>query len=160
MQTFLPYSNYDHSVRVLDRLRLNKQRVECLQICTAITDPEYGWQHHPAVNQWRGKLFSLAQYGLAVHAECERRGIADRKRVSDRLSAFRNQAYCMETPDLGYPAWLGDVRFHRSHRSNLLRKAPEIYGRFWRMRSDLEYFWPSKERDYAHIPGSTYKEKT
>lgn len=50
MQTFMPYYNWDECAKVLDNKRLNKQKVEALQILKAINDPEYGWQNHPAVN--------------------------------------------------------------------------------------------------------------
>ena len=36
MQTFLPYSDINESLRVLDDKRLGKQRVESLQIINAI----------------------------------------------------------------------------------------------------------------------------
>jgi len=42
-----------------------------------------------------------------------------------------------------YPVWLYDEEFHASHRSNLLRKDPEYYGRFgWQELPDLPYLWP------------------
>jgi hypothetical protein len=41
------------------------------------------------------------------------------------------------------PSWLGDPQFHAAHRSNLLRKDPEYYGKFgWTEPDDLEYPWP------------------
>lgn len=44
--------------------------------------------------------------------------------------------------------WLADDRLHRSHRSNLLRKDPEFYGKYgWNVPDNLDYFWPTKE-DY------------
>lgn len=36
MQTFLPYPDFRQSAKVLDRARLGKQRVECLQLARAI----------------------------------------------------------------------------------------------------------------------------
>jgi len=43
-----------------------------------------------------------------------------------------------------FPGWLGDEAFHASHRSNLLRKDPEFYGRYgWNEPPDLPYIWPS-----------------
>lgn len=54
MQTFLPYSSFSKSASVLDNKRLGKQRVECLQILKALSDPAYGWQNHPAVKMWKG----------------------------------------------------------------------------------------------------------
>jgi hypothetical protein len=41
------------------------------------------------------------------------------------------------------PNWIGDEKFHASHRSNLLRKDKEFYGKFgWAEPDDLPYFWP------------------
>jgi hypothetical protein len=36
LQTFVPENTFEHSVRVLDRQRLGKQRVETLQIMKAL----------------------------------------------------------------------------------------------------------------------------
>ena len=42
------------------------------------------------------------------------------------------------------PKWVGNKKFHASHRSNLLRKDQEFYSRFeWEEKSDLDYVWPS-----------------
>ena len=39
--------------------------------------------------------------------------------------------------------WIGDERFHSSHRSNLLRKDPIYYGKYdWKETPDLPYYWP------------------
>ena len=41
------------------------------------------------------------------------------------------------------PPWLGTESLHASHRSNLLRKDPDWYGRFgWTEPPDLPYIWP------------------
>ena len=40
------------------------------------------------------------------------------------------------------PKWFGDEAFHRSHRSNLLRKDYEYYRNFFDEPIDLEYSWP------------------
>lgn len=54
MQTFLPYSDFRRTARVLDVRRLGKQRVETLQILRALTFDDYGWRNHPAVTMWVG----------------------------------------------------------------------------------------------------------
>jgi hypothetical protein len=60
-----------------------------------------------------------------------------------------NMSFC--PPTIGIhtyqkPPWLGNEDFHRSHRSNLLRKYPEHYRQFWPDEPDnLPYFWPTKE---------------
>lgn len=139
MQTFLPYADYTKSARVLDNLRLGKQRVEGMQIIKALLDPQYGWQHHPAVNMWRGHIISLADYTLAVCNVWSQRGFRDT--VADKVLALI--ADCPEA--LGSddpPRWVGDERVHASHRSNLLRKNPEWYGQYgWTERDDLPYVW-------------------
>jgi hypothetical protein len=140
VQTFLPYPDFTASARCLDRRRLGKQRVEALQILKALLDPSYGWQHHPAVAMWRGHEYQLVRYGHDVCWEWSRRGYRDS--VSERLAELylARRVYDMDPAE---PVWLGDERFHASHRSNLLRKDPTYYGGFgWSEPPDLPYVWP------------------
>jgi hypothetical protein len=138
MQTFLPYEDYDKSAQVLDRQRLGKQRVECLQIINALMDPEYGWQNHPAVNMWRGYGFELVMYSVAICDEWIARGYNDtcKNKILDKLD---NSDF-----DDTIPPWLGCGTLHKSHRSNLLRKLPEHYGMIFEneLSDDMEYYWP------------------
>lgn len=135
MQTFLPYPSYHDSAQCLDRQRLGKQRVECLQILKALTDPSYGWQNHPAVRMWRGYEASLKRYSLVICAFWIERGFNDT--CFDKICA-------MSIPDGPvYPHWFGDEAFHRSHQSNLIRKLPEHYRRLWpEVPDNLPYVWP------------------
>ncbi len=136
MQTFLPYPSYRKSAYVLDRQRLGKQRVEAWQLLGVLEGRTTGWANHPAARMWRGSERALCLYGLAVCDEWIRRGYRDTMRV--RFLAALERHIGPETP-----AWLGDVDFHRSHRSNLLRKAPEHYGPiFGDVPADLPYVWP------------------
>jgi Pyrimidine dimer DNA glycosylase len=95
---------------------------------------------------WRGHEEALASYGLAIVDEWLRRGGADTCGASivDELGRRpRSQAQLARLQRRGLPAWLGDEAFHRAHRSNLLRKDPEWYGRMWPEEpDDLEYVWP------------------
>lgn len=137
MQTFLPYADFEQSAACLDRARLGKQRSEAKQILNAIVNGG-GWAHHPAVRMWSGHELSLARYGAAVCEEWVRRG------YKDTLWPWFVEASTdlpLETMDL--PLWFGDVEFHASHRSNLLRKDPVHYGQFgWTEPPDLPYVWP------------------
>jgi hypothetical protein len=46
----------------------------------------------------------------------------------------------------GLPWFIGNEAFHRSHRSNLLRKAPEYYSElFSDVPDDLPYIWTLEE---------------
>ncbi|MBW3643879.1 MAG: MSMEG_6728 family protein [Actinobacteria bacterium] len=151
MQTFLPYPDFEATARVLDDRRLGKQRVEALQILRALTRPQYGWKHHPAVRMWAGHEEALAAYGAAICAEWCRRGHADtcagkiRDEVTDvDIEGIRSQQELAAIG--GLPSWLGDERVHRSHRLSLLRKDPEHYGPEFGDEVDdgSGYVWPTR----------------
>lgn len=133
MQTFLPFDDFAQSVRCLDWRRLGKQRVEAFQILKALADPSYGWQHHPAVKMWRGYEDALGFYMNLCIAEWIRRGFKN----------TMSPAPILLHTDVPLPPWVGDAAFHESHQSNLVRKDPEHYRRFFpRVAADLPYIWP------------------
>ena len=137
MQTFLPYSNFEASAKVLDYRRLGKQRVECLQILNVMTDPSKGWGNHPATKMWQGHGAILVEYGLAITREWISRGYKDTcyAKIESMLDFVGEEN--------SLPSWLGDNNFHISHRSNLVRKFPEHYKVYWpEMKDDLPYIWP------------------
>ena len=148
MQTFLPYPDFEASVRALDSKRLGKQRVEVIQIVRALTTPGYGWKHHPAVLMWKGHEEALGRYGLVcceVWLElgfgdtCAATISADLKTAG--VSRIRTEAELATVGAL--PGWLGDEDFHRSHKSALIRKDPQFYApRFAGVPDDLPYVWP------------------
>ncbi|TVT26349.1 cytoplasmic protein [Amycolatopsis rhizosphaerae] len=154
MQTFLPYPDFGASASVLDPLRLGRQRVEALQILRALTVPSYGWRHHPAVRMWAGYEEALTRYGLTVCEVWRREGRADTCEDTLRRDYSRARGHTLirtepelaETGDL--PNWLGDLAFHRSHQSALMRKDPDYYGRWFPgVPPDLPYVWPHSDRD-------------
>lgn len=129
MQTFLPYPNFEQSAKVLDRQRLGKQRVEVLTLLKG------GWKNHPASKMWHGHERYLALYGMAICDEWISRGYKDTCREKIKFYFERQSG----SP----PPWLGREDFHASHRSNLLRKSPDYYGKFgWAEGPDLPYVWP------------------
>jgi hypothetical protein len=137
MQTFLPLPDFQESARILDDSRLGKQRVEMYQIIRTLDGVTKGWRNHPAVRMWRGYEPMLLRYGLVVCDEWDARGYADT--VRGKLEIHRRET----GGPLLAPPWLGDEAVHASHRSNLLRKDPEFYGRYgWREPPDLPYVWP------------------
>jgi len=142
MQTFLPFADYVETARVLDRKRLGNQVYrECLTLLRG------GWPNHPASRMWRGHERHLALYGLALLDELERR--PTRAHPEGKLYPHHRvelEAHRDRHPDTGPPAWLGDETFHAAHRSKLLSKNPEWYGRFgWSEPDDLSYVWPVPE---------------
>ncbi|MFK5143433.1 MSMEG_6728 family protein, partial [Klebsiella pneumoniae] len=77
MQTFLPYSSFKASAKVLDRQRLGKQRVECLQILNVLFGVKSSWANHPAVLMWKGYEGALIEYSLTICEEWTSRGYKD-----------------------------------------------------------------------------------
>ena len=140
MQTFLPYSNFQESAKVLDMKRLGKQRVETMQIMKALLAPDSkAWQNHPAVRMWKGYEFALLQYQRAIVREWTGRG------YKDTCLQKTEELYAMyaKSAKKDMPVWLGHEKFHASHRSNLLRKKIEWYNQYkWLEPNDMEYVWP------------------
>lgn len=130
MQTFLPYPDFNKSAKVLDYKRLGKQRVECLQLLKG------SWSNHPASRMWLGHFYALAEYGVAICNEWITRGYNDTclQKIQDLQKNFE---------DTGLPKWFGDSSFHIAHQSNLLRKKPEHYSKYFNVSNDLPYIWPN-----------------
>lgn len=135
----MPYADFQKSAQCLDRQRLGKQRVECLQILRCLLGITQGWRNHPAVRMWKSSPLDLAEYGLIICNEWIRRGYRDscKQQIISLVPQFSD---CYT---LGRPSWFGDMTFHHSHQSNLLRKLPEHYLQFgWEVPNNLPYVWP------------------
>lgn len=135
MQTFLPYANFKKSAEVLDRQRLGKQRVECLQILNALTGKTKGWVNHPVTKMWRGYEQALIHYGIAICTEWKSRGYKDT--CQEKIEAMLP----VET-DYKLPSFIGKYSFHQAMQSNLVRKNPEHYRNFFPDVADnIEYVY-------------------
>lgn len=147
MITFLPFESFVESARCLDYKRLGKQRVEVRDVLRIIDGKFVGrfnrWNNHPVILMWQNHREWLRMYHDAIIEEWVRRGYRN------------NLSLLAEGIVLDYssqPRWLGDARFHDSHKSNLLRKNYEHYSRFgWRVRSDLSYYWPGDNTDETKV---------
>jgi len=132
MQTFLPYADFHRSAAALDTSRLGNQAYR-----EGKTLLGGGWKNHPASRMWSGHRRALAEYVLACFDELTKRERHYPKHIQE-VMALRDSL-----PNTGNPPWLGNEDFHASHRSNLLRKLPEWYGKFgWTEPNDLPYVWP------------------
>jgi hypothetical protein len=142
MQTFLPYPNFYKSARVLDPARRRNQRNEGLIIARTLTGwylsrDMTGWPHHPATKMWQGHEAYLFRYVVAFcHVSNAKGELGD---VIPHVRELRRSFKGKSTK----PPWLGNEEFHRSHRSNLLRKDPDYYRQFFDEPDDLPYCWPS-----------------
>ena len=133
MQTFLPYPNFIQSVKVLDYRRLGKQRVETFQVLNILLErtPTKGWRNHPVTRMWSGYEEALKLYQNFTILEWIDRGYKNNMEFED-----------VNHSSVVYPDWFGQDLFHRSHRSNLLRKDYEYYSEHFDETPDLEYHWP------------------
>ena len=158
MQTFLPFPDYRLSAKVLDQQRQGKQRVEGLQIIHNLLGKKVvplpsgiggqvveipmqrGWDNHPIVLMWQENAMSLAVYTLIMCEEWTALGFADTVASKLRMLIPGIKSDWKAKP----PCWLGDPEFHRSHRSNLIRKHPTWYRDKlgWTDPDDLPYIWP------------------
>jgi hypothetical protein len=58
-----------------------------------------------------------------------------------------------------FPHWLGNERFHSSHRANLLRKDSEYYSKHgWTENPEDPYVWMDKDgKWYEQLAGKSIK---
>ena len=139
MQTFLPVPDYLQSMRCLDKSRLGNQVWR-----EGITLVRGGWPNHPASKMWRGHEYHLCLYLLAGLEALSERG-KEYPQVREKI-----MIEMAKHTDTGAPAWLGDDKFHASHRRALLYKNQEWYSQFgWIEPPDvpneqgkLNYYWP------------------
>lgn len=134
MQTFLPYPDFKKSVQVLDYKRLGKQRVETFQVLNILLDrtETKGWRNHPVTKMWSGYEEALKLYQNYTIREWIDRGYKNTMKFED-----------VTYSDLILPPWFGSDKFHRSHRSNLLRKDFFYYSKYFSEPDNLEYYWPA-----------------
>lgn len=153
MQTFLPYPDYNASARVLDRQRLGKQRMETMQIMSALMTGK-GWVSHPATLMWRRYEWALLQYQRAICNEWIERGYKDTcyEKTESLYIRYRNW-----TEERIWPYWTGDEAFHLSHKSNLMRKDRAYYSQFFPGIPDfMDYVWPEAMADYKKLTPSPW----
>jgi hypothetical protein len=134
VQTFLPYPDFKKSVQVLDYKRLGKQRVETFQVLNILLDrtETKGWRNHPVTKMWSGYEEALKLYQNYTIREWIDRGYKNTMKFED-----------VTYSDLILPPWFGSDEFHRSHRSNLLRKDFFYYSKYFSEPDNLEYYWPA-----------------
>lgn len=142
MQIFLPYSDFTKSLQTLDTKRLGKQRVETYQIISAITlrpkldgSPYKGWLNHPCTVMWKNYIPALKYYLNCTITEWISRGYNNTMKLEN-----------VKEDEIVIPSFIGNERFHSSHRANLLKKEPEFYTKYgWTENPEDPYVWMDAE---------------
>lgn len=135
VNTFLPYADFQLSVKCLDDKRCGKQRIEAYQIIQALFDPSKGWSKHPACLMWKGYENALIYYYNLCVTEWVNRGKQNNKPL-------------LQHGEVIMPWWVGWDHFHMSHQASLLRKFPHHYSRYFTYNEyyyTRGYLWPSKQ---------------
>lgn len=142
MQTFLPYCDIKKTAECLDTKRLGKQRVEAVQIIRKLLkiSNTKGWENHPAVKMWKGyESFLVKVYLRTIMDEWIQRGYKNIKCEEHWKEFIQHENIKNVVPIT--PPWINE-EFCISHRSNLLRKFPEHYSKYFDVPDNLEYIWP------------------
>lgn len=166
MQTFMCYHSHPKTMADLDDARLGKQRLETLQILRALRGEQDGYTNHPAVRMWEGYEPALVLYGLFVCHEwrivrgfndtvwgdlaryAKECGMLD---IEPELSKTARAVGVLEGQEVEQPPWLRDKWVLRSHRSNLMRKAPHIYAeKYDGTPENMPYLWPVIDHFEGH----------
>jgi hypothetical protein len=149
MQVFIPYPKIERCVQVLDKKRLGKQRVECLQLLNAMTyrktndlfkenGRKRGWLNHKCTLMWVGAEQWLRHYAYQCCIEWQKRGYVD-----NLANTFMLDMLFCEEP-LEPPVWWGREDIHKSHRDRLIQKDPMHYLAQFRDSEydlDADYVW-------------------
>lgn len=150
MQTFLPYPDFRASANILDMKRLGKQRVEAYQIlCCLLNVRCMQWKNHPAVKMWVGHEYALVDYIICMCQEWIMCGYRDTV-LAKTMALVNAHMAGKKTFSKERPRWVGNVEFHQSHQSNLIRKNAKYYRkRFMFAPSNMPYIWPT-QRSVEH----------
>lgn len=156
MMTFLPFADFALSAACLDMRRLQNQRTEARFVLEWLEQTGFDLSDYGAARMWVGFRDALATYYNTMLAEYENRG----KTNGPTLPRATVPA------SVAMPPWLGDERFHSSHRAVLLQKDAGHYGTFgWAEAIEAEfneYLYPHKMDDgrWGLYPQSKYKKRT
>lgn len=137
VNVFLPYADYEKSIRVLDKKRLTKQLVECIQLLAVIVHKKKGYANHPVTKIWRPYVGALVHY---AHICClvirDKYPAYSLEKMEARLTSGEFGAASQEEKPVFSDA------FHDSHKSSLWHKDPEEYHMFEEHSHINCYAWP------------------
>lgn len=158
--TFI-FTSLESTCNLLDRKRLNKQKIEAKEILEAGLRTEGGWVNHPAVHMWRGYSNGLKYYFNCIVEACIRRGFNNTLELYEftqqqidgieyqSVNDYLENGIPEASNKIIMPWWFTWMPLLYSHRCSLLRKDPEYYGKIFSSDCmsdyvDKGYIWPMK----------------
>jgi hypothetical protein len=165
MQTFLPYSDFMRSAKVLDKKRCWKQVVEAKQIISIlealdVMPLEYpliakqtSWINHPAVKMWVGHLPALKHYyNIFLIISIEVHKINTKLQYQENHCSFMSSGKWVFNRLKGkgddIPWWINNEDFHRAMRARLIEKDRDFYLPLFPDDEGFnggKYLWPDME---------------
>lgn len=133
MQTFLPYTSFSESARVIDNKRLWKQILEANQLINLIQNRKIksNWRKHPCYRMWVEDGFALKTYRDYFVKEWLNRRLIDPPKLEI--------IHCLNEINLN---WISE-ELCASHRAALLKKDFKHYKQFnWKEKPQIKYYWP------------------
>lgn len=115
MQVFIPYSSTLYVAQTLDKRRLNKQIVECLQIQAVLRGRSTAWQFHPIMAMYRNYVLWL-EYYLNTLVAYRNGNLALAATYSTKSESVTPPFVCKLLCD--------------NHKRRLYAKAPTLYPQF------------------------------
>jgi hypothetical protein len=152
MMTHLPIESFLQTATILRDKELYSSRTDAYKVMEALLGIDRRWVHNPVTVMWQGYEFHLGQYALTVCAEWKVRHGADTlyDRFVRLIEDAMGEGVITPADNADRPWWLGHDGFHLSHRSNLIRIAPEHYGKIWPgVSGDLPYVMPTSKAERA-----------
>lgn len=122
---------------------------ESHELLAQMLDPEAELVPSPVAYMWMDYEVALAAYCAAMSLELETRGVMTHKHFEARKLV--EQLRRIEPAEFVRPPWIEDVDFLRSHRSNMTRRWPDVYGEMWKGTPELmPYLWPMIQDDGSY----------
>lgn len=154
IQTWLPLPSFENSIAALHINELKMQRLHVIELLEFFHDPEESslpllyedhglTDDHSLVQMWRGYELQLIEYGMEL---CEKYGSIRGKPdpLLAKLSVHLDWANTDDSP-MTKPNWFGDIDFHLSHQSALLKINNNHYGKFFLWDGDRPLIYPKSD---------------
>lgn len=136
----------------LPQLALAQRESESLfnELVFGEPNEEHGSAPAPLVGMWIGYEAALAAYSVACAITLVGHGVSSGVRSLEMANTLTQLRRNGDPAPFEMPPWIEDIDFLMSHRSNLMRRWPDVY-KFPRNPTDMPYLWPIVDDDGGYV---------